>query len=113
MKHTDGEIRISETSSTFNLVAGKARIIGKVGKLYNAERIRTFWNAFNGISTHDALNIIQIGMSLRDEPDDLKYIEHGAEMVGVIKASCSLCFVNCTPETKSTCGLNILLQKLV
>ena len=85
MKHTEGKIRVEGNElypkeRHFCLFQGYTNDAEA-----NAERIRDLWNAFDGIPTHEAMNIIQVAQSLRDNPGDLKYLEHGKNMVGLIK----------------------------
>lgn len=85
-------------------------------RLEKAERIRDLWNAFVGITTHKAMNIIQAAKSLMDNPDDLKYLELGPEMEAELKYLCKQCGesigLNCNTINRDTCSTYNLLTKL-
>lgn len=57
----------------------------------NCKRIEAFWNAFDGISTHDAVNLIHMALAMKEASKDVpvdqieKYIRHGAEMEDILK----------------------------
>lgn len=83
-----------------------------------AGRFRAFWNAFNGISTHDAMNIAQAAIHLHDNPGDLRYMKHGAEMESALRFRCISCenglvkFEHSIEEVCTECGIKATLSKL-
>ncbi len=98
MEHTKGEIRISETPYTYNLVMGKARIIGKIGKSEHAECIAALWNAGKDLTNEQAV----------------AYLEHGAEMVRALQgASEILKIAGQDPSAKVIDGLLLKLGEEV
>ena len=93
MEHTSGKMEadggfLYEISGNPNnrLLLEFGRYVSQEEAEANAERIRDLWNAFDGIPTHEAMNIIQVAQSLRDNPKDMKYLEHGKKMEACIKA---------------------------
>ncbi len=92
MKHTSGKMEadggfLYEISGNPNnrLLLEFGRYVSQEEAEANAERIRDLWNAFDGIPTHEAMNIIQVAQSLSDNPKDRKYLEYGKEMESLIK----------------------------
>lgn len=108
MEHTDGEMEIVDSpmpgnadffiklpamdkSLGFDIEFMGDDDTGNPNKRIDAERVVDLWNAFDGIDTHEAMNIAQVARHLHDNPADLKYLEYGAEMEKMIKRVCSVC----------------------
>ena len=80
-------------------------------------RMETLMNAFNGIDTHEAMNIAQVAIHLHDNPGDLRYMKHGKEMENllrlIISLGHSLSDKYCTcPDCKNSIAIKALLSKL-
>lgn len=118
MEHSEGEIRVgicTEHPSAFDMYIGHGEgttVIASCLTKANAERIRDLWNAFVGITTHKAMNVIQAAKSLMDNPDDLKYLEHGKEMVKALEMAERLLYA-IERETGKTYATRTLIDNIV